>query len=415
VRFALSTRAVRRDLPRGWGVGSVLRFAALQGGVIPKVEAAYGGVLTTVPGPVTETMNAQGQGVGLQLAAIKEACALHDGSSITAYRLRISGSFRLPADRCAVRVRVALLDVTDAEKDAQPLMCDLEACSGEGGVLYIDREELMDGREVTLSSHTVALLPIPAFRLPRRGARRVRIAVMLQGVEYFSDTVYGTADCVISMTQTGPGHVDIQAATRDGQEDIARLAVAVCAADGDIDAREMDVIHRFFKQRNPLEIDEEGLRGEVKDTLEDAVSEFYWAGGSQEDNIAAATERLAQRSDPVLSQVAYALCAAIVAADDEITEEERAALVQVAAALHLDDNLTREEERRARQRGAFQWEVAAAYTGMRGGLTLEAKRLFLREELSRQQAHQGDARPRVREEAIRRAAHIDELLAHISG
>ena len=390
-------------------------FAVARGGVIPNIEAAYGGVLTTIPVAVTETMNAQGQGVDLQLAAIKEACALRDGSSITAYRLRISGSFRLPADRCPVRVRVALLDVTDPSGEAQPLMCDLEECSGEGGVLYIDREEMMQGREVVMSSHTVALLPIPAFRLPRRGARRVRLAVMLQGVEYFSDTVYGTAECVISMTQTGPGHADIQDATRDGQQDIARLAVAVCAADGDIDEREMDVIYRFFKQRNPLESDEEGLRGEVKDTLEDAVSEFYWAGGSQEDNIAASTERLAERGDAVLSQVAYELCAAIVEADDEVTEDERAALVQVAGALQLDHDLTRDAERRVRQGGAFRWEVAAAYLGRRGGLTLDAKRQFLQEERARQLAQQQDTRPRVQEEASRRVARIDDLLSQMAG
>ena len=369
--------------------------------------------MTTIPEPVTQTMNAQGQGVALQLAAIKEACALRDGSSITAYRLRVSGAFQLPSDRCMVRVRVALLDVTDDSGQVQPLTCDLEACSGEGGVLYIDREEMMQGREVALASHTVALLPIPAFRLPRRGTRRVRVAVMLQGTEYFSDTVYGTAECVISMTQTGPGHADIQDATRDGQQDIARLAVAVCAADGDIDAREMDVIVRFFKQRNPLDADEEGLRGEVKDTLEDAVSEFYWAGGSQEDNIAASTERLAERGDAVLSQVAYELCAAIVEADDEVTEEERAALGQVAGALKLDHELTRDAERRARQMGAFRWEVAAAYLGMRGGLTLEAKRDYLSQERMRQLGHQQDTRPRVREEAARRVARIEELLSQM--
>ena len=371
--------------------------------------------MTTIPEAVTETMSAQGQGVGLQLAAIKEACALRDGTSITAYRLRVTGSFRLPAERCVVRVRVALLDVTDASGQAQPLMCDLEECSGDGGVLYIDREEMMQGRDVALSSHTVALLPIPSFRLPRNGARRVRVAVMLQGVEYFADTVYGTADCVISMTQSGPGHADIQDATREGQQDIARLAVAVCASDGDIDAREMEVIYRFFKQRNPLEADEEGLRGEVKDVLEDAVSEFYWAGGSQEDNIETSTERLAQRGDPVLSQVAYELCAAIVEADDEVTEDERAALVQVAGALRLDHDLTRDAERRVRQRSAFRWEVAAAYLGMRGGLTIEAKKQFLEEERLRQIAHQQDRSPRVQEEAVRRVARIDELLGQMTG
>ena len=278
------------------------------------------------------------------------------GEAFEAYLLVVSGTVRVPMNDCPARLTVSFDDMT--EEEPSPVSCTVSGLANAEGHLHLERSLILDGKPAVLKGYPLAILPHACVKLPRAGEGRVKIRLQLQGTEYYADTSYGAAELSVSMNESGRGYLERSRSVTKGAASLASLAMAMCASDGHVDARETAVIQSFFRRhaRSGLE---PGLVSErVSDAMEDALSNFYWQGGSQQDNIERACSELKAMGEEGLIEIAYELCLDVAAADTEVTEEEQLALEQAGRALGLSDALRMELERRSEELQRVQREVA---------------------------------------------------------
>ena len=258
-----------------------------------------------------------------------------EGEAFEAYLLVVSGTVRVPMQNCPARITVTFEDTTDEEHGAVPVLCRLPRLTNSQGQMHLERSVVLDGSPAVLKGYPLALLPHSCVDLASAGERTVTMTLTLQGTEYYSDTTYGGAALHVPMSQASRGYGERALSVERGESALATLAMAMCASDGHVDARETAVIQAFFRKQTGHEGDRGLVSKRVTDAMEDALSNFYWQEGSQKENIERACAELKSLDDEALSEIAYELCLDVAAADTEVTEEERRALEQACASLGL--------------------------------------------------------------------------------
>jgi tellurite resistance protein len=258
-----------------------------------------------------------------------------EGEAFEAYLLVVSGTVRVPMENCPARITVTFEDTTDEELGAVPVLCRLPRLANSQGQMHLERSVVLDGSPAVLKGYPLALLPHSCLHLASTGERTVTMTLTLQGTEYYSDTTYGAAALHVPMSQATRGYGERARSVEKGESSLATLAMAMCASDGHVDARETALIQAFFRQQTGPESDRGLVSKRVTDAMEDALSSFYWQGGSQKENIQRACTELKSLDDEALLEIAYELCLDVVAADTEVTKEERLALEQAGTSLGL--------------------------------------------------------------------------------
>ena len=258
-----------------------------------------------------------------------------EGEPFEAYLLVMSGTVRVPMQRCPARITVTFEDTTDEGQEAVPVLCRLPRMMNSQGQMHLERSLVLEGTPAVLKGYPLALLPHSCVHLACGGERTVTMKLTMQGTEYYSDTTYGVAELCVSMTQEMRGYDERAKSVEKGEASLATLAMAMCASDGHVDARETAVIQTFFRQQTGPDGDRGLVSKRVTDAMEDALSNFYWQGGSQEENIERACAELKSLEDEALLEIAYELCLEVAAADTEVTQEERQALEQAGTSLGL--------------------------------------------------------------------------------
>ncbi len=269
-----------------------------------------------------------------------------EGEAFEAYLLVVSGTVRVPMASCPVRLTVTFEDTTVEGQDPAPVSCTVPSLANARGDLHLERDLTLEGQPAVLKGYPLAILPHACLKLARRGEGRVTIRLNLRGTDYYSDTTYGAAELVVSVPEEGQGYVERAQGVMKGEASLASLAMAMCASDGHVDARETAVIQSFFRQHARSEHEPGVVSQRVTDAMEDALSNFYWQGGSQQENIERACADLRAMNVEGLIEIAYELCLDVAAADTEVTEEEQLALEQAGQALGLDGALRAHLERR---------------------------------------------------------------------
>jgi tellurite resistance protein len=306
-----------------------------------------------------------------------------------------------------VVVKVVALDVTDDPNDPYPIFCSLDSQSDDDGLFQFERQIEVPYEFSSMTEMPVAVLPVFAFGLPKRGRRKLGIVIAFQAVG--GSRVYGHASCSCWHDQKRVGYLELEQHRQEQDRTVAMLAIAVCASDGHMDKAETTVIRRYFSERLANVSDAEKRRQKVTEVLQETATAIQSGSMLPADLIRSLSEKIRKEDDPTLSQVAYELCVQTVAADGKAAEQELRVLDQIAASLSLQPEFVRESHERHLRMSMYAGAADAALVGMPNGLSKEQKIEFLNNEFRKWRSRVTHQDPSVAADASARLERITRM------
>jgi len=306
------------------------------------------------------------------------------------------------------------VDITDEAIDGpMPIISMIPDMANEDGILMFDFDMQMPYTYTSFEDSSIGMLVPDAMVFPKKGRRKLKIGVGITP-KYDTDQAFQQGQTVVFHNQKSYGY--LERAERDLETDkmIAELAIAMCAADGEIDKRETAVVRRFFEQRMISRDHDADHKDEISQVLKNTMSVLRSQPLQADEHIHFVIRRIVALEDPLLCQEAYELCVQVVAADQQVLEEEIDALDKIARELQISDALAREIRDRFFTVSMFEKECEDALVDMPPGLSKEEQITFLNREYQKWRSRVTHQDAGIRAEAELRLQHITKLRRELS-
>lgn len=329
-------------------------------------------------------------------------------------RVSISGNILVPNVKEPVTFMVRVLDVTTPGVDPLPVFCLIPDMADDNGLFKFEQNVDLPHRACSIEG--LPLVGVPTFALvgPRSGRRKLQFLVFVVS-RRDEDTVFGAGTAAFHAELVLPGFEELAERTQHRVQQIAQLALALAAADGRIEKRELAVVRRFFAERNAKISDQNERNRVVEKLMEEALSHFKGSKGAQlKDLTNAICDKLASENEEAVIQAAYELAVQVVAADDSVDEREQQTLAQVAKRLKVPAGFVKEVHDRNLRANMFGEGDVEALLGMPDGLSIPEKEKFLADEYRRWRGRVTHDDPKVAAEAALRLNHIAKARAALA-
>jgi len=348
----------------------------------------------------------------LRVCCQNDSITTDPGDTLDVCKVTVSGTCFVPSANypCSLSLRVS--DITDDAEEPFPVLSLIPEMADENGFLSMDREITMPYTLSEFEDLPVAALIPEAMILAKRGDRRLRVFVAVASETL--DRVFGSGSKVFNLNQETYGYMEREERDLATDKLIARLAIAICAADGHVDKRETAVVRQYFSERFIADDPESEHKEAVSQALKESLVEVRNQQADVRKYISETCEQIAELQAPGVSQAAFELCVRIVAADRKVEDEERDALTQLARELDIPDKLAEEIRDRHLRISMYQEQSAEALLDMPTGLSPEEKIAFLNKEYQKWRSRVTHKDPKIRTEAELRVARITKLRRELS-
>ncbi len=351
---------------------------------------------------------------GLTIKCVEDTIKTESGERVEVYKLSMSGTCAVPSENYPCKIVVIAVDSTDEAVDGSlPIISMIPDMANEDGILMFDFDMQMPYTYTSFEDSPIGILIPSAMLFPKKGRRKLKITVGITST-YDTDQAFQLGQVVFIHNQKSYGYME--RAERDLETDkmIAELAVAMCAADGIIDKRETAVVRRFFEQRMISRDHDAGHKEEISQVLENTLSALRSQPLDSDERMHFVIRRIVALEDPSLCQEAYELCVQVVAADQQVLEEEIDALEKIARELQVSDTLAREIRDRFFTVSMFEKQCEDALIDMPAGLSKEDQITFLNREYQKWRSRVTHQDASIRTEAELRLQHITKLRRELS-
>ena len=339
----------------------------------------------------------------------KDSITVESGERVNIYRVLVSGSCFVPHSGYPCKILLRVADITDEITDGPlPVFSLIQDMADEDGLLFITEDINMPYEVSSFQELPLGILIPDAINLARQGLRKLQIYVAIVS-RSSPDQVFKYGSSLLECYQESYGYMERVERDLDMDKAMAQLAIAVCAADGHIDKRESAVVRRFFEQRLALRQSNGEYKEEINKVLKDVIREMRGMDTDPNEYVHSLCEEIAGFKEPRLSQEVYELCAQIVAADEQVVEEEVDALKDIAHRLDIPDKLAGEIHDRYFTIAMFGRQSEDAFLDMPSGLSREEQIAFLNREYDKWRSRVTHEDAQVRTEAELRLKHITRL------
>jgi len=344
----------------------------------------------------------------LSVKYIKDKIEAEDGEKLSCHKVTISGTCRVPNDNYPCRILFCLFDSTeDGEEDKYPVLCLIPEFADENGFLQYEHEIKMPYDVTTFDDLPVIAFPPQAMILPKRGKRKVEAYVAITPLN--SDRCFKHGSTVVTCTQSGYGYLEYEERSIKTNELIAQIAIAICASDGYIDKRETAIVKSFFAEQFARLNDPEKVKESVNSALKETLSAHKNNQLNIEAELVSCCKKLIDSGRKNDIHAAYELAVRIVAADEQVQDEERAALRKLAQLLEIQPDLAKEIQDKNFAVSMFAQTSRESMLDMPTGLTKEQKIKFLNKEYQKWRARVNHQNAKIRTEAEMRIQAITKL------
>ncbi|MCS6897781.1 MAG: TerB family tellurite resistance protein [Nitrospira sp.] len=331
-----------------------------------------------------------------------------EGEPLPVKRIAISGVIGVPTRNHPVQFRVRLLDVTESESDPAPILCLIDQIADENGCFDFRQRTHIPYEFAEVIKMPILGIPLFAIAGPRRGRRRVKVLVAVTA-EHSLEPVFAFGEATFTYEQQLLGYLEKHERTKAYEQQIATLAIALSAADGNLGAGEAEIIHRFFADYLEGQAEANRRHLEIQQAMDDAVARLR----NKTETVSQVIKRLCAEmqadGDPTVAQVAYELCVRVVASDNKVHERERVALAYIARELNLPEQFVRETHERMLRISMYQDNSDEKILGIPDRLSDDQKREFLNKEYGKWKARVTHKDPKVAAEASMRL----EIIARV--
>ena len=278
---------------------------------------------------------------GLSVTIESDTVVTDEGESFDIMRVTASGTFTVPYDGYRSMLRVWLVDITEDADSPNPVYCMIPDAADENGCYSMEEELSVPHECSTIDGMEVATVPAFALVCPHRGVRQLRVAVTVTALQD-EDQVWTAGFATIGHRETKVGYLEYERHSREQDERVSQLAVAVALADGKFDKAEARVIRRYFFQRYAGEPDETERKGAISRVMKTTLKRLTDGGEGVGRMIARMAKEMQAEGDLNDKRDAYGLCVQIVGADGEVSERELKSIDHIANALELPDAVVQE-------------------------------------------------------------------------
>jgi hypothetical protein len=330
---------------------------------------------------------------------------LSRGGSIRAYQLSASGRVAgVPAGRECI----AILTVTDVTERhvGFPVFCMLETMADDEGHFLSSATLQVPYADSAFRNLLFAPVPLDALVLPKRGARELQFEVHV--VDPQTSYKCFRAYARVTLYETRYGYFELENVDIETDAAVAGLGLAIGAGDGNLDKRELAVIHRFLDEQiqavhpEAREVRKQALNDELKALLDNAKAVLLQAPRSViEAEIRRQCERIQAVGSPELNVKSYTLCVEIVAADEQVNKQELAMLKVAAAGLGINDEQDREIHEHYLRLSMYDKQNLHEAFQYPPGLSTDEKRKYLNERFNVWAGRVTHSDPQIRAEAER--------------
>jgi tellurite resistance protein len=334
---------------------------------------------------------------GLSVSVEPDTVLTDDGESFEIMRVLVSGTITVPHDGYQSMWHVWLSDITEDVNSPQPVICMIPDVADENGCFAIEERLRVPHACSELEGMEVATVPAFALVCPRRGTRRLRVSVTVTAATD-PDRVWSAGSKTIEHHEPKVGYLEYERHSREQDERVARLAVAVALADGRFDKAEARVIRRHFFQRYAGETDEAQRKVSISRVMKETLRGLNEGGERVGRMIGRMAREMQDEDDLNDKRDAYELCVQIVGADGEVTHRELKSIDHIAGKLELPQAVVQEVHDR-HLRVSMIREEAFDPLSMPAELSKPEKLKWLAEEYRRWHPRQNHQDPDVRQEA----------------
>ena len=324
-----------------------------------------------------------------------------EGESYDVMLVQASGVVSVPTDSYKAMLRVWLADVTDGDDDGgYAVYCLLPDAADENGCFSLEEEIEIPYEFSTLEDILVATIPAFALRCPFKGARRLRVSVVITD-PHDANRLWTGGVATFAHHETQVGYLELEAHSQEMDRLISQLAVSVALADGQFDKSESRVIRRFFLHRYSGQSDEPERKKDISKTMKSTLTNLTERPDSIANRIKQVTSQISENGDPGTRREAYELCVQVVGADGDVTSRELKSIGYIARNLDLSDEILTEIHDRHLRVSAIS-DATFDPLQMPDGLSRDETLQWLAKEYKRWQPRQNHADQEIRDEAKKR-------------
>lgn len=319
-------------------------------------------------------------------------------------RFTFSGTITVPKDNQRVNCCVNLLDITESYDDPYPILCHLSDFANEDGFFHSRQEFEIPYSNTVFKS--LELVSIPLFPLvgPKKGWRKWQAYIFIADF-YNEDLVYASATTILKYKQPDIGYLEYKEFAQKQQQNMAKLALGLAAADGRITKTETSSIREFFSQLFSQYEDAPERKKFVTETLQSTLNELR-SGVNSSTIITSACKSFREDEDSEATQQAYKLCVKVAAADGELGSNEEKALAFIAKLLEIPTGYIEEiHDREVRLHMKNDNQI-----GMPTNLTVEEQKSWLTKEYRKWRQRSTNSDAEIATEATLRVNQIMALL-----
>jgi len=337
---------------------------------------------------------------GLSVSVQPDTVLAEDGESFEIMRVVVSGTITVPHDGYQSMWRIWLDDITEGSSSPQPVFCMIPDVADEDGCFAFEERLRVPHACSEIDGMEIGSVPGFALVCPRRGPRRLRVAVTVTAPTD-PDRIWSAGYKTIEHHETKVGYLEYERHSREQDERVARLAVAVALADGRFDKAEARVIRRHFFQRYMGETDEAQRKQSISRVMKETLTRLNQGGGRVGKMIGRMAREMQSEDDLSDKRDAYELCVQIVGADGEVTDRELKSIGHIVDKLELPQAVVQEVHDR-HLRVSMIREEAFDPLSMPTELSKAEKLKWLAEEYRRWHPRQNHKDREVRQEAENR-------------
>ena len=324
--------------------------------------------------------------------------------------VKLRGSIKAPHANYEFKWQVRLLDGTHP-RNVRPVATPIAELSDGETPWFIWAPDVYNTLPYAESEiqDWIKLPPFPLEILipPTSGNRRIKAvvtAINRQG------SPFSTATGSTVATFSEVGYEERRKNDEDLEEATIELAMAICAADGEIDKREKALVRDHCKRQ--LAYYDQSHQETVKNRLNSALRRSATGARlkSNTDNVNPLVERVAKLANDQERLAVMELCVDIVGADDRVDRSEAAFLEKIRKGLDIELALYRQIC--GRNIGADVETTSAVLVsllGIRKGMNKQEIREILLTESRKWLDMQGSSDPERREKAARMLQQLAEI------
>ena len=329
-------------------------------------------------------------------------------------QVSFKGTFAVPQPGFKLKWGMELVDVADG---ARRPIASLHPLFTKGDSPWVaweaDDYSVIPYKDARLAEAIqLPIIPLSLLAPPESGARPVQATVI--GTTVSGARLITINSNVFHVLFELAGYEEVAAQAKDereeGEEIAVELAIAVCAADGDIDKRERALVRDFCKRE--IELYREDYQADAKRRLNNALRRAVSKPRLQKNvaNITPLAERLSELLDEGKKMSVMSLCVEIAGADSIIQRSEARILEEIRKALEISPDDYR--DLCGRNLGAdieAGADVLASLLGVRKSTPRKDALEIIMRETAKWLEMQGSSDPEKRKKAERMLLQLSEI------